>query len=61
MATKMTTNGVSTTTTPRTEQYEVFYTGYRTRRKTLSIRLSPHRGGIVLLCGWNTQRVQATP
>lgn len=33
MATKMTANGVSTTTTPGTEQYEMFYTGYRTRRK----------------------------
>ena len=33
MATKMTANGVSTTTTPGTEQYEVFYTGYRSRRK----------------------------
>ena len=33
MASKMTANGVSTTTTPGTEQYEVFYTGYRTRRK----------------------------
>lgn len=33
MVTKMTANGVSTTTTPGTEQYEVFYTGYRTRRK----------------------------
>ncbi len=33
MATQMTANGVSTTTTPSTEQYEVFYTGYRTRRK----------------------------
>ena len=29
----MTANGVSTTTTPGTEQHEVFYTGYRTRRK----------------------------
>lgn len=29
----MTALGVSTTTTPCTEQYEVFYTGYRTRRK----------------------------
>ena len=28
MTTKMTANGVSTTTTPGTEQYEVFYTGY---------------------------------
>ena len=33
MATQMTANGVSTTTSPGTEQYEVFYTGYRTRRK----------------------------
>ena len=33
MATRMTANGVSTTTTPGTEQYKVFYTGYRTRRK----------------------------
>ena len=33
MATRMTANGVSTTTTPGTEQYEVFYTGYRTRRE----------------------------
>lgn len=33
MATKLTVNGVSTTTAPGTEQYEVFYTGYRTRRK----------------------------
>ncbi len=33
MATRMTANGVSTTTTPSTEQYEVFYTGYRSRRK----------------------------
>ncbi len=43
MTTKMTANGVSTTTTPGTEQplarrpygrqYEVFYTGYPPRRK----------------------------
>ena len=33
MVTKFTANGVSTTTTPDTEQYEIFYTGYRTRRK----------------------------
>lgn len=33
MANKLTANGVSTTTTPGTEQYEVFYTGYRSRRK----------------------------
>ena len=29
----MTSNGVSTTTAPDTEQYEVFYIGYRPRRK----------------------------
>lgn len=33
MATKLTANGISTTSTPGTEQYEVFYTGYGTRRK----------------------------
>ena len=33
MATRMTANGVSTTTTPGTEQYEVFYNAYRPRRK----------------------------
>ena len=33
MATRMTANGVSTTTTPGTEQYEVFYIGLRPRRK----------------------------
>ncbi|ROT11993.1 DUF3873 domain-containing protein [Muribaculaceae bacterium Isolate-105 (HZI)] len=33
MATKLTANGVSTTTTLGTEQYEVFYTGYRSQRK----------------------------
>lgn len=44
MATRMTVNGVNTTTTPGTEQpsarrpyrrqYEVFYTGYGTRQKS---------------------------
>ena len=33
MATKLTANGVSTTTTSGTEQYEMFYTGYRSHRK----------------------------
>lgn len=33
MATKLTANGVSTTTIPDTEQYEVFYNAYRPRRK----------------------------
>ena len=47
MATKMTANGVSTPTTPGTEQYEIFYTGYRTRRKKhyqyLSTQFSYHK------------------
>lgn len=33
MATKMTVNGVSTTTTTGSEQYDVFYFGFRPRRK----------------------------
>lgn len=33
MATRMTANGVSTTTAPGTEQYEVFYIGIRNRCK----------------------------
>lgn len=33
MATRMTANGVSTTTAPGTEQYEIFYNAYRPRRK----------------------------
>ena len=33
MAKKMTANGVSPTTSPGTEQYEVFYNAYRPRRK----------------------------
>lgn len=32
MATRMTANGVSTTTAPGTEQYEIFYIGCRPRR-----------------------------
>ena len=37
MATKMTAHGVSTTTTPGTEQYEVFYIGYRTAQDVKNI------------------------
>lgn len=33
MATRMTANGVSTTTAPCTEQYEVFYNAYRPRHR----------------------------
>ena len=32
MATKMTANGVSTTTAPGTEQYETFYSAHRGKR-----------------------------
>jgi hypothetical protein len=32
MATKMTANGVSTTTAPSTEQYETFYSAHRSKR-----------------------------
>lgn len=32
MATKMTANGVSTTTTPDTEQYETFYSAHRGKK-----------------------------
>ena len=32
MATKMTSNGVSTTSAPGTEQYETFYTAHRGKR-----------------------------
>ena len=37
MATKMTANGVSTTTAPGTEQYKTFYSAYLPRRQALSI------------------------
>ena len=33
MAKKLTAHGVSTTTTPGTEQFEMFYTGHRKGRK----------------------------
>ncbi len=33
MTTRMTANGVSTTTAPGTEQYEVFYIGFHPRSK----------------------------
>ncbi len=36
MATKLTAHGVSTTTTPGSEQFEVFYTGHRTGRKNIT-------------------------
>lgn len=60
MATKMTANGVSTTTTPGTEQplarrpnerqYEVFYTGYRSRRKKHCQYDYRHTDGTLFSC-----------
>ena len=50
MATKLTANGVSTTTTPGTEQYEVFYTGFRPRRKKLYQYDYRHTDGELFSC-----------
>ena len=50
MATKMTANGVSTTTTPGTEQYEVFYTGFRPQRKKLHQYDYRHTDGELFSC-----------
>lgn len=61
MATKLTANGVSTTSTPGTEQYEVFYTGYRTRRKKHYQYDFRHTDGVILLRCRHSQRVQTTP
>ncbi len=60
MATKLTTNGVSTTTTPGTEQYEVFYTGYRSRRKKHYQYDYRHTDG-EFLRGRHSKRVQTPP
>lgn len=62
MPTKLTAKGVSTTTTLGTEQYEVFYTGYRTRRKKhYQYDYSHTDGELFFLRGRYTQRVQTTP
>ena len=50
MVTRMTAHGVSTTTTPGTEQYEVFYTGFRTRRKKLYQYDYRHTDGELFSC-----------
>ena len=49
MATRMTANGVSTTTTPGTEQYEVFHIGFRPRRKRYQYDYR-HTDGAVFSC-----------
>lgn len=50
MATRMTANGVSTTTTLGAEQYEVFNIGYRTRRKMHYQYDYRHTDGELLSC-----------
>ena len=50
MSTTLTANGVSTTTAPGTEQYEVFYTGFRTRRKKLYQYDYRHTDGELFSC-----------
>ena len=54
MATKMTANGVSTTTTLGTEQYEVLYTGCRSRRKKHYQYDYRHTDGELFSCVANT-------
>ena len=54
MATRMTANGVSTTTTPGTEQYEVFYTGYRSHRKKHYQYDYRHTDGTLFSCVCST-------
>ena len=56
MATRMTANGVSTTTTPGTEQYEVFYTGYRICRKKYYQYDYSHTNGELFSCVCSTLR-----
>lgn len=57
MATRMTANGVSTTATPGTEQYEVFYIDFRPRRKRYQYDYRHTDGELFLLCCSNTHRV----
>ncbi len=42
MATKLTANGVSTTTIPGTEQYEVFYTATAHSERNTTNMITPH-------------------
>ena len=54
MATKLTANGVSTTTIPGTEQYEVFYTGHRIGRKNYYQYDYRHTDGTLFSCVCST-------
>lgn len=50
MATKMTANGVSTTTTPGTEQYETFYSAHRGKRVSRIMYDYRHTDGELYSC-----------
>ena len=50
MATKMTANGVSTTTTPGTEQYETFYSTHRRKRVSRIMYDYRHTDGELFSC-----------
>mgnify|MGYP001140941900 CR=1 FL=1 len=54
MATKLTAHGVSTTTTPGTEQFEVFYTGHRTGSKKYYQYDYHHTDGTLFSCVCST-------
>ena len=50
MTTKMTANGVSTTTTPGTEQYETFYSAHRGKRVSRVMYDYRHTDGTLFSC-----------
>ncbi len=50
MATKLTANGVSTTTTPGTEQYETFYSAHRGKRVSRVMYDYRHTDGELYSC-----------
>lgn len=50
MATKMTANGVSSTTTPGTEQYETFYSAHRGKKVCRVMYDYRHTDGTLFSC-----------
>lgn len=50
MATKLTANGVSTTTTPGTEQYETFYSAHRGKKVSRVMYDYRHTDGKLYSC-----------
>lgn len=50
MATKMTANGVSTTTAPGTEQYETFYSAHRGKKVSRVMYDYRHTDGELYSC-----------